>query len=202
MGWKPDYITLVQAKAYLRANAIGDDLDDAEIAVQITTASRAVDDHCNRQFGRLDAPAQWAYTAEYDVERGLWVVPIDDVTDATGFAVSVDGVGTIDGYTLEPVDAVAKGKAWTRLVVKSTSTSQPTGAANEVLVTDRFGWTVTPTQVPAAVRLQLNRFNARRNAPFGVAGSPQQGSEIRLLSKLDPDVAVSLRGLRRPRRTG
>jgi hypothetical protein len=56
--------------------------------------------------------------------------------------------------------------------------------------------------VLAAAKLQCARWNFRRDAPAGVAGSPDQGSEIRLLSRLDPDVAVSLAGLSRPRRAG
>lgn len=197
--WKPDYITLAEAKKFVR---ISDTVDDDELAVFIATASRSVDDHCNRQFGQLAAAAQRAYTAYYDWERGLWVVPIDDLTDATGLTATIDGGSAIDAYTLEPRNAVADGKAWTHLVVKSTSTGQPTGVDGEVLITVKWGWTVTPTQVPAAVRLQTSRLVARRDSPYGIAGSPDQGSELRLLSRLDPDVAVSLKGLRRPRRVG
>jgi len=43
-----------------------------------------------------------------------------------------------------------------------------------------------------ACKLQTGRFNKRLQALFGVAGSPADGSEVRLLAKLDPDVAVML----------
>jgi hypothetical protein len=46
--------------------------------------------------------------------------------------------------------------------------------------------------------LQASRFYARRDSPYGVAGSPDLGSEVRLLSKVDPDVAVSLADYVRP----
>jgi len=53
-----------------------------------------------------------------------------------------------------------------------------------------------------ATVLQANRLLKRRHAPFGVAGSPELGSELRLLARVDPDVAVSLRGLGRMRAVG
>jgi hypothetical protein len=36
--------------------------------------------------------------------------------------------------------------------------------------------------------MQASRLLSRRDAPFGIAGSPEMGSEMRLLAKLDPDV--------------
>ena len=41
---------------------------------------------------------------------------------------------------------------------------------------------------------EASRWFARRNSPYGIAGSPEMGSELRLLAKLDPDVAVMLAG--------
>jgi len=199
--WKPDYLTLTEAKKYLRV-PLTDTLDDDEIALAITTASRSADDHCNRQFGKVDTPEQRTYTAYYDSERGLWVVPIDDLAVSAGFTATIDGGSPIDAYTLEPPNAVAEGLVWTHLVVKATSTSQPTGTPGEVLATAPWGWPAFPAQVKMAVKVQLNRVNARRSSPFGVAGSPSDGSEIRLLARLDPDVITSLKGLRRPRATG
>jgi hypothetical protein len=51
--------------------------------------------------------------------------------------------------------------------------------------------------VHTATLLQGGRLYTRRSALFGIAGSPESGSEMRLLSKVDPDVAVMLRGYRR-----
>jgi len=198
MGWKPDYITGTELTGYVR---VGDAVDATYAAQAATAASRAIDKHTNRQFGQLAAPAQWAYTAYWDDERGLWVVPIDDLQDITGFAATIDGGDAIDAYTLEPRNAVDQGKAYTRLAVKSTSTGQPTGADDEVLITVKWGWTAFPTAVKQAAELQGSRFLARRDSPYGIAGSPQVGSELRLLARVDPDVAVSLADYVRPRGT-
>lgn len=196
MTWKPDYITLAQAKAFM-----GDTTSthDADIATAITAASRAIDSHCNRQFGTVSAPVARIYTAWPHYERGVWVVDIDDLYDATGLTVTVAGVALTD-FTLEEVNALADGKVYTSLVVNRTSAVQPCGADNEVSATSaKWGWSAVPTQVVQASYLQTSRFANRRNSPYGVAGSPDMGSELRLQSKLDPDVAMSLRGLVRPR---
>lgn len=198
MAWAPDYVTLTALKTYMR---ISDTVDDLDLAVDITAASRAVDEHCNRQFGRTAAPEARVYTARPDYDRGVWVVDIDDLDDATGLTVTVGG-NPVTLYTLEPVNAVLEGKAWTRLVVSVDSPVQPTGLANEVTGTVRWGWTTTPVAVTLATRLQASRFAARRDSPYGIAGSPDQGSEMRLLSRVDPDVGVSLRGYRRRRKVG
>jgi len=67
-------------------------------------------------------------------------------------------------------------------------------------VVSQWGWTAVPAQVPGAARIQLSRFDWRRDAPAGIAGSPDSGSEIRLLAKLDPDAIKALSGLARRRR--
>jgi hypothetical protein len=198
MAWAPDYLTLAALKTYLR---ISDTVDDADLAFAITAASRAVDEHCNRQFGQVAAPEARVYTATPNYRRGLWVVDVDDLQDVTGLTVLV-GAAAVTVYTLEPVNAVLEGKAWTKLVVSADSTVQPTGEANELTITARWGWTAVPPSVAQAARLQASRFHSRRDSPYGVAGSPQDGSELRLLARVDPDVGVSLRGFRRQRKVG
>lgn len=49
-----------------------------------------------------------------------------------------------------------------------------------------------PGPVELACLIQASRWFKRKDAPFGIAGSPELGSELRLLSKLDPDVEVLL----------
>jgi hypothetical protein len=200
MAWAPDYVTDEELRDYVDV----DDLDDDDvIALAISTSSRSLDDHTNRQFGLIDAPAERLYTAWPDYSRGVWVVTIDDVQTATGLVVEVDGTTvTAAGYRLEPVNAPADGKPWTRLVFLDAAEAKPCGVDAEVSVVARWGWTATPEPVKQATRLQAIRLLKRRHAPFGVAGSPELGSELRILAKLDPDVAVALRGYCRPRAVG
>jgi hypothetical protein len=197
MAWKPDYVTATQLKSFL---SIGDTADDAEIGYAITAASRAVDDHCNRQFGQVAAVEERRYTARVDAERGRYVVNIDDLQDVTGFAVEVDSVA-VTAYELEPFNALVKGKPYTRLSFDPADVSL-TLAAGEVYVTGKWGWSSVPTPVVEATLLQSSRLFNRRTSPYGIAGSPDAGSELRLLSRVDPDVGVSLRGYVRRRRVG
>lgn len=200
MAWQPDYITDVELSAYAR---ITDDVDDVEIANAITGASRAIDGHTNRQFGLLAALAQFSYTAWPDYERGRWVVTIDDLMTAVGLVVATPSGGVTTAFTLEPENNLAMGKPWTRIVFDVDSSVHPVSSDGyKTLVTARYGWTAIPVPVVLASKLQASRFLSRRESPYGVAGSPEQGSEMRLLSRVDPDVGVSLRGYVRPRRVG
>lgn len=187
MPWAPDYVTSADLKGDLR---ITDNGDDAQVARAITAASRAVDRATNRQFGLVDAAEDRIYPASW--RRGRWLVKIDDLMTETGFTVTtVDG--TVTAYRLHPVNAAAEGRPWTRLVIDPASPVQPTGEPyEEITVTAKFGWATVPDTVKEATLLQASRFFKRRDAPFGVAGSPDQGSEMRLLAKVDPDVAVML----------
>ena len=198
--WAPDYITVAQAKATER---IGDAVDDLELAVDVTSASRAIDDHCNRQFGALDDPEERAYTAWYDYDLGRWRVDIDDLQDSAELVITIGGTAVTD-YILSPANAVKEGKAWTEIIFGRDAEAQPDCELYGVLASAPWGWTITgiPVPVTKATRLQTSRFAARRESPYGVVGSPQQGSELRLLTRVDPDVAVALRGYRRTRRAG
>ncbi len=195
MAWKPDYITSVELKRELK---ITDATDDAWVALVISGASRAVDRHTRRQFGLLDAPAlRQCGPATYRSELDRWVVPIPDLMTDTGLIVELAGDAVLDAE-LEPVDAAAEGKPWTRLLLaEGASVTWPT-RGRRIAVTAQWGWSAVPATVKTATLLQAQRFYARRDSPYGVAGSPDLGSEIRLLAKVDADVAVMLTDYVRP----
>lgn len=205
MAWAPDYLTTAELKTYLR---IGDVADDALLATCITDASRAVDFACNRQFGVLAAATARYYTWYGEYIAARQALPIDDLQSVTNLAVAVDTAGDstwattiVNGtdFDLWPWNAAADGKPWTHLLLRGgiTTLGSLPRAARAVRVTALFGWTAVPKPVVGATTRQGARFFSRRNATFGVAGSPELGSEVRLLDRLDPDVAVSLRSVRR-----
>lgn len=200
MAWKPDYLTAAEVAAYLR---VDDAVDNAEFAIWATASSRAIDRRCNRQFGQLAAPAARTYrrVPAYDPVTGLWILEIDDLQDATGFLVA--GVAyASSGAVLLPDNAPADGVPWTMLGFAAAPLQVAPGSSVTTVLTARWGWSSVPQQVVAAAKLQCARWNARRDSPFGIAGSPESGSEMRLLARLDPDVATTLAGLSRPRRAG
>lgn len=201
MTWAPDYITTADVKAYLRVDPAYAG-DDATYARWATAASRAVDKACNRQFGSVAAVARtYRRPAAYSPVYGMWLLDIDDVMSSAG--MTVNGIAyASSNATLLPDGAALDGKPWTALGMLTYPTPPSPGVSVTNVVVAPWGWSAVPAQVIAAALLQCARWNFRRDAPQGVAGSPDQGSEVRLLAKLDPDVATTLVGLSRPRRAG
>lgn len=200
MPWRPDYVSATEVAGYLR---VDDAVDNAQFGIWATAASRAIDKRCNRQFGQLAAPAARTYRRApfYDPSTGLWLLEIDDVQDLTGLLVN--GVAyASSGAILLPDNAPADGEPWQRIGMVTWPIPPAPGLPIANVITARWGWTAVPVQVPAAAYLQCARWNIRRDSPYGIAGSPDQGSEMRLLAKLDPDVATTLAGLSRRRRAG
>jgi uncharacterized phiE125 gp8 family phage protein len=188
MAWAPDYVTSAELKAYLR---ISDTDDDAQIALAIAAASRAIDTHAGRQFGSVSPVEERFYTGQWNRRRCRWVVEVDDIMTTVALVVDVEGQAVTE-YQMEPSNAEFKGKPWTHLVVNPASAVMPTGEQDEVAITGTWGWTAVPSTVKQATLMQASRFFARRQSPYGVAGSPDEGSEMRLLSRVDPDVGVAL----------
>lgn len=188
MAWAPDYVTSAVFKAYAR---ISDTVDDAEVALAITSASRAIDLHTNRQFGLVATAEERTYTAVWDRRRQRYVIEIDDLMTQTGLVVDTDD-GAITQFALQPPNAAQMGHPWQWIVIDPESSVKPPVEEDGVTVTARWGWTTVPDAIEQATLIQASRFFTRRNAPFGIAGSPDVGSEMRLLDKVDPDVAVAL----------
>jgi len=198
MAWAPDYISVPELKTWL---SLADTVDDLIMATAITAASRAIDHETNRQFGVVAAAEQRTYRARPDYELGRWTVDVDDFQTVSGFVVSVVDAGTVTTYVKEPCNAAQKGRPWTRIAFTSDSEFQPDTHPHEVAVTGVWGWTTVPVPVKQATLLQASRVLKRRYSPEGVAGFGELGA-VRVSTRPDPDVAVSLRDFRRLRNVG
>ena len=193
MAWAPDYVDLDTAggdiQEFLR---IDDSADDYWLGLAVSAASRTLDRHCRRQFGRTDELEERRYRVRYNRSQDLYVADVDDVMDTTGLTVNGQA---LSGVELLPSNAVGNQKPWTQLVIPDDvrlALDRPF-----VDVAARWGWLAIPEIAEQATAIQAGRLASRRNALFGVAGSPDAGSEIRLLARLDPDVAVMANVLRR-----
>jgi hypothetical protein len=194
--WAPDYITLELLRRYLE---IDDQSEDVFLQLWITTVSRNVDTATGRQFGKVATAEERYYEPLYDRMSGYWYAAIDDLQDLTGLVVE-DDRGTVHspassststtGYQLLPRNAAAKGRPYERIRIGASG-------PRELAITGLWGWNAQPAAVSTGMLLQANRLSARRKSPFGIAGSPATGSELRLLAKLDPDFETSLRPLQR-----
>jgi hypothetical protein len=196
--WAPDYVTADQLSDYCRTIDVDDEGLDP---MARTAASRAIDQRTNRQFGKVDSPVARIYRPWPDYDRGVWCVTIDDLMDTDGLVVDLDGT-TVTQFELEPLNAAADGRPWETLVFTDDSEARPTKHTDKVTMTAPWGWDAFPPAVVEATLLQASRLKKRRDAPFGIAGSPDMGSEVRLLARLDPDVVVILGGYGRARGMG
>ena len=203
------YASADMLRHHARSGALTDALDEDGplVLLALEAAARAIDTACGRDFrtagavvsARYFQPLQ-LYTAEGRLARNM-IVPVSDVFDATGMIVTFDTTGNgsyttvTTAYRLGPVNAAARQMPYTRLIFDS-GTYPPDWDAS-VKVEALWGWDRTPGTIVQANLVQAARFLKRRDAPFGVAGSPELGNEMRLLSKLDPDVALMVGAYKR-----
>lgn len=196
------YATLNELKGFVGIPT-ADVADDATLTSALDSASAQVDAFCDRTF-LADGVATVRQYQVSDTGR----LDVDPISTTTGLVVKTDD--NADGvfettwtlgtdYRLEPINAAAAGDPWTRLVVLGTRWFPKIQYRPGVEVTAKFGWPggTAPAPVKHATLIQASRLWLRKNAPFGVAGSVEFGSEVRLLAKLDPDVESLLRPYRR-----
>lgn len=194
MTWAPDYVTADEVAGFAH---VDDDVDDVDYQRAASTASRSIDDKCKRQFG-LTASESRLYTPRWSYTRSAWMVETDDFVTVTEIAVDALGDGTytvielIKGIKL-PANASQESRPWERLAIRNESMPSFIYPHDCVRVTGTFGWASVPVAIKEATLLQASRLAARRDSPYGVAGSPDTGSEIRLLARLDPDVLTSIK---------
>lgn len=196
------YATLPELKGFVGIPA-ADTADDVTLTLALDSASLQVEHYCDRKFTADATPTTRHYMAGADTGR----LDVDPIATATGLVVATDDNddGTFEttwaagDYRLEPLNAAASGAPWTRLVALGTRWFPRLAYRPGVAVTATFGWPggVAPAPVKHATLIQASRLWKRKDAPFGVAGSVEFGSEVRLLARLDPDVETLLRPYRR-----
>lgn len=199
MPWAPSYATTDELREFVR---IDDAADDTVIEDALAGASRAIDYACDprpdhvRQFGRTDVAESRYFTASVrgyaPPVAGQWVAETDDIATAAGLVVAVAGVA-VTGATPLPRNAAQHGRPYTAIGFAGSSLAAPSVLADDVMITVPWGWPAVPQAIHEACMLQASRLLSRRDAPFGVAGSPEVGSEMRLLARLDPDVEILIK---------
>lgn len=197
------YATLAEFKGFVGIPP-ADVADDATLQLALDAAQGQIDAFTDRTFGADASVTTRTYKATSST-----LLTIDPISTLTGLIVATDanGDGTYEttwtigtDFRAEPINAGASGEPWFRLAGLGTKTFPilPYGRPG-VSVTAKFGWPggSAPAGVKHATLVQASRLWKRKDAPFGVAGSVEFGSEVRLLAKLDPDVESLLRPYRR-----
>ena len=194
------YATLAELKAFVGIPT-ADTADDTILTMALDAATTQVDQFADRTF---TAGVGTRYYTATDGGR----LEVDPISTLTGLVVATDenGDGTYEttwtintDFRMEPVNAAAAGDPWTRIIGLGTRQFPRLQYRPGVSVTASFGWPggTAPAAVKNATLIQASRLFKRKDAPFGVAGSVEFGSEVRLLAKLDPDVESLLKPYRR-----
>ena len=179
------YATLQDVKNALR---ITDNVDDAILEMTVETASRQIDNACERVFYPT------SNVTRYYVPNDSYVCEIDDLVTLTSLKSSTSGDGVYDRtwsniyYQLEPLNGVAGGIATPRTHIRAVDEYLfPTYAGEATVeVTGTFGWASVPTAIKFATILLSSRLYKRMDSPLGVAGMGDIG--VVRVSRIDPDI--------------
>ena len=178
------YVTADLLKNTLSLN--GTNFADVDLAMLATTASRTVDNLCNRHFYVDDDANQ----VRYYTPDELAGQDIDDLTTLTSFQTDSDGDGSFDqtwtlnsDFILEDINAQADpADLWpyVRLTVHPLGQyTLPVSYPRSVKVTGKFGWPVVPDAiVTATILVATLLLTVQRSAPLGIVAF--DGGAIRL----------------------
>lgn len=178
------YCSLQDVKNALR---ITDSVDDTLLELAVETASRQIDDYCERVFYTASA-------TRYYVPRDSYVTETDDIVSITSVKTSSAADGTYDvtwtasDYQTEPVNGLAGGISFpiTQLRAVDTYLFPTAGGETTVQVVGTFGWSAVPTAIKYATILLSSRLFKRMDSPLGVAGIGDIG--VIRVSRIDPDI--------------
>lgn len=183
------YATLAEVKARL---SISDTTDDTTIEAVIESASRAIDGVTGRVFYATAATARY-FTADDATTLFL----DDDLLSVDSLVTDHDGDRTYEvtwattDYDLIPFNRTP----YTRIAVAPNGTNRwPAGIAKGVKITGSWGYNATgsyPDAINEAAIILATRFFKRKDAPFGVLGTPEMG--MARITAVDPDVRLLLR---------
>lgn len=195
------YATLADARRQAGVLASTDEVDDARLEAIVTAVSRHIDNWTGRRFFTSTADETRYFCAESD-ER----VDVGDILSVTTLRTDYNGDRVYEStwaasdYELEPSNAPYQPQPEPYSHIYATPQADysfPSGLRRGVQVTGRWGYSsAAPDVVREACLIQIGRLFRRRDSPFGIAGTIDQGT-VRLQSRLDPDVQSMLAPLRR-----
>jgi len=183
------YCSLADVKAALR---IADTLDDVLLETSINSASRLIDNYCNRSFYQGASSSEVRYYATSDPYQ-IW---IDDLVSLTSLDTDNNGDKTYEtnwvatDYELAPINGLSNGfySPYTGIRAIGGQTFPVADLESAVRVTGRFGWSSVPDAIKQATIIQASRLFKRLESPLGVAGVSDIGI-MRVTRSIDGDVA-------------
>ena len=184
------YVTLSDLKAWL---GISGSTDDTRLELAIEGASRAIDAECSRQFYATSA------TRYFETDDPLRCDLDDDLLSV--ISIAYDSTGrrdyitlTVSDYELDPEVAPYR----TIFIAPASSYFFPIDQRRGVRVEGSWGYNATgnaPQAIARACLILATRYFKRKDAPFGVIGTPELGF-MRVTAR-DPEVRALLNPYRR-----
>jgi len=182
------YCTLADVKAALR---ITDTIDDALLENSINSASRMIDQYCNRYFYSSSAGEVRYYKANDGFT--CWIddaQSISELKTSSTDPLIFDTTWDTDDYQVLPANRWANGAYYPITGINATDNLLFPVWANIALVkvTGQFGWSSVPEPIKFACIIQASRLFKRLESPLGVAGVSDIGI-MRVGANIDGDVA-------------
>jgi len=182
------YCTLADVKAALR---LTDTLDDSLIENSINSASRMIDQYCNRYFYSTSA-GEVRYFKALDAFN-CWIDDCQTITEvrtAQSNPITYNQIWSSTDFQTIPANTYANGAfaPITGLIAVYNYFFPTWQESNLVKVTGTFGWPSVPEPIKFACIIQASRLFKRLESPLGVAGVSDMGI-MRVGSSIDGDVA-------------
>jgi len=178
-----NYATIGELKTRI---GITDTTDDTVLSAVLEACSRSIDGYCNRSFGKT-VPGTVRYFTPVDPQEVL----IDDCVTLTVVATDADGDRTYEDtwtatdYDLLPENA-GTNTPYTMIATTPDGDYSFPCVRKGLKLTGTWGWPEVPAPVKEACLIQAYRIFKRKDAPFGISGSPEMG--MMRIGRLDPDV--------------
>lgn len=182
------YCSLADVKAALR---ITDTIDDALLENSINSASRMIDQYCNRYFYSSSAGEVRYYKANDGFT--CWIddaQSISEVKTSSTDPLIFDTTWDVADYQVMPANRWANGAYYPITAITATDNLLFPVWADIALVkvTGQFGWSAVPEPIKFASIIQASRLFKRLESPLGVAGVSDIGI-MRVGANIDGDVA-------------
>lgn len=196
------YASVPELKARLGISTTDTD-DDEKLSGVLKGISRVIDWDCNRRFYTTTDDETRHFTAEFSD----WLDP-GDLLSVTTLQTDDDVDGTFEtswtedtDFYLLPLNAALDEQPYTKIIVAPLATASysfPVKVVKGVQIVGKWGyWTSVPHNIREATLLSAERLFRRKDAIFGITGSPDVGM-LRQIVRMDPDVQLLLQGMRKP----
>ena len=182
------YCTLADVKAALR---LQDTVDDVLLENSINSASRMIDQYCNRYFYSGTAGEIRYYKANDGFT--CWIDDAQVITEVKTASVDptiYDTTWDATDYQVLPINRIANGGYYPITALSATDNYLfPVWAEIALVkVTGTYGWPQVPEPIKFAAIIQASRLFKRLESPLGVAGVSDIGI-MRVGANIDGDVA-------------